>query len=162
MPTGSTSLQVLGSPPAATPPLLPTPLLLVSVLHHGVPLPQFFPSTLTLLFLELILVYLPLLGCHLNVENTPGSTDLYLELSALEGRDRSGDRAERAAGPLRYQESAVQYHCREGNAENMNKKQYLLPPLRPVTAKTCSLTHEGKNKNNSSSVFLSLSFFPLS
>lgn len=43
----------------------------------------------------------------------------------------------------------------------MNKKQYLLPPLRPVTAKTCSLTHEGKNKNNSPSIFLSLSFFPL-
>lgn len=57
---------------------------------------------------------------------------VYLELSALEGGDRSGDRA---AGPSRYQEAAVQYHCSEGNGENKNKKQYPLPPLRPVTAK---------------------------
>lgn len=97
-------------------------------------------------------------GVSFQCGKHPWSTHVYLELSALEGRDRSGDSNKRAAGPLRYQEAAVQYHCSEG--ENKNKKQYPLLPLRPVTAKTCSLTHKGKNKNNWSPIFLS--FFPFS
>lgn len=87
---------------------------------------------------------------------------VYLELSALEGGDRSGDRAARERLVLhdirRRPYSTIAVKAMEKARIRNNILSHLWDQSLP---KKCSPTHEGKNKNNSSSVFLSLSvFFP--
>lgn len=145
IPTGSTNLQVFGSPPAATPPLPPSLLLLVSVLHHRVSTSLLFIFFALLCFFCTVVSWSysslsPSPDVSFKVENTTAWSSLRWK----EGIAEAAEQQEcgwsfTMLGRLTYSTSAVKAMEKTRIRDNI-----LSHLLRPVTAKTCSPSPEGK------------------